>query len=131
MGKLAMLSRARRADEAKKPAVALSRKLQRFYAEHAVSKFQRAKVSEIRAMYQEKQQGLDVAHNIASSKLSEEYMYFELEYLQTSQRMKKEGDGYEPFHHDMRALWSPAFYKWVGRKMDAFFSILKPYGQEN
>ncbi len=106
-----------RAEEAKKPAVVLSRKIQRFYAQNLVSKWQKDKCAEIRAMYMEKQQGLDVAHNIASSKLSEEYMAYELEYLEISNRLKVQGDGYQPFHKDIRALISPAFYKWVGRQL--------------
>ena len=93
MGNISRLSRARRADEAKKPAVALSKKLQQFYATHMVSTWQREKVGEIRAVYQDKQDQLDAGHDIASSQLSQEYMAFELEYLETSHRLKKENGG--------------------------------------
>lgn len=116
-----------RAEEARKPAVALSKRIQQFYATHVVSEWQRQKVSEIREDYQEKQRGLDVAHNIASSKLSEQYMEFELEYLETSHRLK-ERDGGEPFHHDVRRFVSPAFYKSIGRKVSGFFNT--EHGQE-
>ena len=121
MGRISRLSRAIRADEARRPAVAISKKIQGFYATHMVSEWQREKVAEIREDYQEKQRGLDVAHNIASSKLSEQYMQFELEYLETSDRLK-ERDGGEPYHHDMRRFISPAFYGSIGRRVSAFFN---------
>mgnify|MGYP001577533623 FL=1 len=111
MGHISRLSRARRADEAKKPAVALSKKLQQFYATHMVSTWQREKVGEIRAVYQDKQDQLDAGHDIASSKLSEEYMAFELEYLETSDRLKTENGGQEPYHKDFRRFVSPAFWR--------------------
>lgn len=116
-----------RAEEARKPAVALSKRIQQFYASHVVSQWQRDKVAEIREDYQEKQRGLDVAHNIASSKLSEQYMEFELEYLTISDRLK-ESDGGKPYHHDFRRFVSPAFYKSVGRKVSGFFNT--EHGQE-
>lgn len=116
-----------RAEEARKPAVALSKRIQQFYATHLVSAWQRQKVQEIRDDYQEKQKGLDVAHNIASSKLSEQYMAFELEYLETSDRLK-ERDGGEPYHHDFRRFVSPAFYKGIGRRVSGFFNT--EHGQE-
>lgn len=111
-----------RAEEARKPAVALSKRIQEFYATHLVSQWQRDKVQEIRNDYQEKQRGLDVAHNIASSKLSEQYMDFELEYLVTSDRLKEGNGGYEPYHRDIRRFVSPAFYKGVGRSIAGFFA---------
>src|SRR3990167_5625909 len=113
MGRISKLSRAMRANEAKKPAVALSKKLQQFYASHMVSLWQREKVNEIRAVYQDKQDGLDAAHDIASSQLSEEYMAFELEYLETSQRMKDENGGQEPYHKDFRRFVSKAFWQQI------------------
>lgn len=100
-----------RAEEAKKPAVALSKRLQQFYATHMVSTWQKDKVNEIRAVYQDKQDGLDAAHDIASSKLSEEYMQFELEYLETSHRLKDGNGGQEPYHRDFRRFISPAFWR--------------------
>jgi|CXWL01.1.fsa_nt_gi cation transport regulator ChaB len=111
MGNISRASRARRAEEAKKPAVALSKKLQQFYASHMVSTWQREKVQEIRDVYKDKQDGLDAAHDIASSKLSEEYMAFELEYLEKSQEMKTENGGQEPYHRDFRRFVSPAFWR--------------------
>ena len=113
MGRISSLSRARRAEEAKKPAVALSKKLQQFYGSHMVSDWQRQKVQEIRDVYKDKQDGLDAAHDIASSKLSEEYMQFELEYLETSDRMKTENGGQEPYHKDFRRFVSPAFWRQI------------------
>ena len=111
MGSRSKLSRAMRAEEAKKPAVALSKKIQQFYATHMVSAWQREKVEEIRAVYKDKQDGLDAAHDIASSQLSEEYMAFELEYLEKSQEMKTENGGQEPYHKDFRRFVSPAFWR--------------------
>lgn len=122
-----MLSRAMRADRQKKPAIALSQKLGDFYASRTVSTWQKQRIEDIRDVYKEKQQGLDVAHNIASSKLAEEYMGFELEYLETSDRLK-ERDGGEPYHHDWRAVYSRAFWRAMGRKASGFFSTL--HGQE-
>lgn len=100
-----------RAEEAKKPAVALSKKLQQFYATHMVSTWQKQKVQEIRDDYQDKQNGLDAAHDIASSNLSEQYMAFELEYLETSHRLKDANEGQEPYHKDIRRFISPAFWR--------------------
>src|SRR3990167_787768 len=100
MGSRSYISRSMRAEEAKKPAVALSKKLQQFYATHMVSEWQRKKVTEIRAVYQDKQDALDAGHDIASSQLSQEYMAFELEYLETSDRLKTENGGQEPYHKD-------------------------------
>lgn len=76
-----------------------------------VSVWQKEKVGEIRAVYQDKQNALDAAHDIASSGLSQEYMQFELEYLETSQRMKTENGGQEPYHKDFRRFVSGAFWK--------------------
>ena len=100
-----------RAEEAKKPAVALSKKLQQFYATHMVSLWQKGKVQEIRDDYQLKQTKLDEAHDIASSNLSEEYMAFELAYLETSHRLKEENGGQEPYHKDIRRFVSPVFWR--------------------
>jgi len=97
--------------EAKKPAVALSKKLQQFYASHMVSLWQKEKINEIRAVYQDKQNGLDAAHDIASSNLSEQYMEFELAYLETSHRLKDENGGQEPYHKDFRRFVSVPFWR--------------------
>lgn len=126
MGRISQLSRALRSDRARIPAVALSKKLQKFYSSHFVSDWQRKKIQEIRDVYQEKQKGLDAAHDVASSKLSEEFMAFELEYLEVSDRLKEKGDGHEPFHNDVRAVVSPAFYKKIGRGIKSLFN----YGQK-
>ena len=114
MGSRSKLSRAMRAEEAKKPAVALSKKIQQFFATHMVSTWQKQKIQEIRDDYQEKQAKLDAAHDIASSNLSEQYMAFELEYLETSHRLKDENGGREPYHKDIRRFISPVYWKQLG-----------------
>ena len=98
----------------------LSKELQHFYANHFMSPWQKGKVGEIRAMYEHKQKGLDRAHDVASSRLSEEFMQFELDYIMASDQFKKDNPGKEWAPSGIKGLFSKAF--WVnlvrtGRKM--------------
>lgn len=109
---LKQLSAERRRSGARKAA----KGLEQWYRSNFVSAWQKERVQGIREMYEEKQRGLNAAHDIASAQLSEEFMAYELEFLQTSDRLKGEHEGMEPFHHDIRALWSKAFYRWLFKK---------------
>lgn len=95
----------------------MSAAVQRFYESHLVSQWQRDKVSEIRALYEHKQKQLDREYNIASTRLSADFMEYELQYLETSNRLKNEGGGKEPYHKDARRFLSRAFWKGVKDKM--------------
>lgn len=55
------------------------------------------KVNEVRADYEEKQKGLDQAHDIASSEMSDVYMQFELDYLNASHAFREKNPG-EEYH---------------------------------
>ena len=98
-----------RAERARNPAHKLSQKIGAFYASHAVSPWQKERVTEIRNMCDEKIAGLAAAHDIAAARVFEEYMEFELEYLETSDRLKKENGGVEP----TRGLFAGAL-RWFG-----------------
>lgn len=101
MGYLGKMHRALKAERQRSAAYKLSRALQEFYASHLVSKWQRDRVNEIRALYEDKRKDLDIAHDHACSRLSEEFMEFELEYLKASDTFKEENEGAEmPFNVD-------------------------------
>ncbi len=89
------MHRALKAERQRSAAYKLSRALQEFYASHMVSKWQRDRVNEIRALYEDKQKDLNIAHDHACSRLSEEFMDFELEYLRVSDKFKEENEGEE------------------------------------
>jgi hypothetical protein len=95
MGALKKLNRAINADKARLRNIRLSKDITKWYAEHPLSAWQKQKVEEIRADYEEKQKALDQAHDIASSDLSDVYMEFELEYLKTSHRFREDNPGKE------------------------------------
>ena len=100
----------RRAEERKTAAYKMSRKLQEFYASHLVSEWQRKEVDIIHADYEEKQKNLDIAHDHASSRLSENFMQFELDYLMASQEYKEENPGMQLAPAGMKGLFSRAFW---------------------
>ena len=105
-----------RAERARDPAHKLNVKLQDFYAGHAVSIWQRERVSEIRAMCDEKLAGLSAAHDMAAAQVFTEYMEYELEYLETSHRLKSGNGGAEPYHADYRRFFSKAFWQRHGAR---------------
>lgn len=109
----------------------LSRDIQRFYAEHPLSPWQKQKITEIREDYKDKQKILNKAHDLASMELSHRYMEFEIEYLRVSDRLKEENGGREPYHKDIRRFVSIAFWRtqWiVGRTRLA--TLFMTYGKE-
>lgn len=93
MGHIGRLSRALRADKAKLRNVRLSREIEIWYATHPLSPWQKQKVTEVREAYAVQQKNVDMAHNIASSELSDMYMEFELEYLKKSHEFREANPG--------------------------------------
>lgn len=95
----------------------MSSAVQRFYESHLVSPWQKEKVNEIRGLYEYKQKNLDREYNIASTKLSAEFMEFELQYLETSDRLKQGNEGKEPYHKDGRRFLSRAYWSQIKDKL--------------
>ena len=91
--------------------VELSAKLSQFYSSNFVSPWQRKGVDVIRKDYEEKLQKLSVAHDIAASKLSDEYMKFELDYLWASREFKKDNPGQEMDGIGRAGVFSGAFWR--------------------
>ncbi|MEK7068562.1 MAG: hypothetical protein AAB964_01970 [Patescibacteria group bacterium] len=108
----------------------LSKELQHFYANHFLSPWQKTKIGEIRALYEHKQKGLDRAHDIASSRLSEEFMQFELDYAFASDQFKKENPGKEWAPSGIKGLLSKAFWVNLVRKGRELGVNLVGHGKE-
>ena len=102
MGLAKMMSRGFRNERAKTRAYKLSREIQTFYASHFVSKWQRDRVDDIRKLYEERQKDLQLAHDHACSRVSEEFMQLELDYLMTSNSFKE-----KPENVGQEMTWSP------------------------
>lgn len=92
---LKKLNRSMKAERQRTLAYKLSKQISEFYATNAVSPWQKERVSDIRKLFQEKEHDLAVAHDHAVSRLSEQFMEFELDYLRASQQFKVTNPGEE------------------------------------
>ena len=111
MGILKSLNRWRKKELTKVRAYGLAKELTLFYERHFVSPWQKSKVDEIRAMYEVKQKNLGKAYDIASSRLSEEFMMYELEYLRASESFKKDNPSKEWVPDGVRGYLTKAFWR--------------------
>lgn len=102
MGFTRSYNRSLRNARAKTRAYKLSREIQTFYASHFVSKWQRDRVDDIRKLYEEREKDLALAHDHACSRVSEEFMQLELDYLMTSNSFKE-----KPENVGQEMTWSP------------------------
>lgn len=114
MGFLGKFNRALKAEKARTRAYKLSRGLQEFYASHFFSTWQRKQVDIIHKDYEEKQKELDVARDHASSRLSENFMQFELDYLMASDEYKEQNPGMQLHESGVKGLFSRAFWHNLG-----------------
>lgn len=111
MGYLAKLNRGRKKELAKARAYQLSKELQRFYSTHTFSTWQQERVKEIRALYEARLKDLEVAHDHAASRCSEEFMQFELDYALASDAFKEKNPGMEWTPSGVKGLFAKAFWK--------------------
>ena len=110
MGILRKLNQRAKAEKQKGKAYKLSKSLQEFYAKHLVSAWQRGRVDDIRKMYEWKQNQLDAAHDFSSSRLSEEFMQYELDYLYASDQFKQDNPGMEWHPKGIKGVFKKAFW---------------------
>ena len=109
------MARGFRNERAKTRAYKLSRDLQTFYATHFVSVWQRERVADIRKLFEKRIKDLEMAHDHAASRTSEEYMQLEVDYLVASDQFKEKNPGEE-------MTWSPG--TGMGIMARAFFKNL-------
>ncbi len=112
------LTKYRKEKLAAQKAYQLSKALQEFYSSHPLSIWQKEKVDEIRNRYKLKQKELNVAHDIASSRLSEAFMQFELDYLYASEEYRKENPGMEWHTSGIKGLFTKAFWANLSKKAE-------------
>jgi hypothetical protein len=119
MGIARQIGQWRRSEKAKTRGYKLSKELQLWYGNHYVSPWQQGKINEIRALYEKRQQDLARAHDYSASRLSEEFMQFELDYLFTSDKFKADNPGKEWAPTGVRGIFYKAFWKNLMKKADA------------
>ncbi len=90
--------------------IELSEKLTKFYATHMLSPWQREEVDKIRKTYEEKNAELAMAHDVASSRLSDRFMQFELDWLVMSNDFKENNPGKEWHPSGLKGVFSRAFW---------------------
>jgi hypothetical protein len=119
MGKLRDLNRGFKKERARTRAFQLSKSLQEFYANNLVGATQRDEVGDIRRAFEHAMEQLNVAHDHATSRISEQYMQFELDYLRASQEWKVNNPGMEWHREGIRGVFAGAFWRNMARRAGA------------
>lgn len=101
MGYLKKIGRHYRNERVKTRAYNLSKQLSEWYATHPVAPWQTQRAQDIRDLYEKRVKDLELAHDHAASRTSEEYMQLELDYLMASHEFRNKN----PQSSEMP--WSP------------------------
>lgn len=129
MGILHKVNQKLKAEEKKKKAYQLSKALQEFYESHLISQWQQGEINKIRKDYEEKQKALNIAHDIASSQLSEQFMQFELDYLYSSDEFKKDNPGINGSVRGIKNIFKKEFWGNLKTRLKNLTSSIEPNGE--
>lgn len=115
-----MLSRYDHNERARSRAYKLSREIQHFYANHMMAPWQHSRIGEIRALYEAAQKKLAKAHDLGSSRISEEFMQLELDTLFAMEQFRENNPGQEWHPDGIRGFFYKAFWKNIYKRMSDY-----------
>lgn len=118
-----------RAHRARNANVRLTEQLTEFYGTHPISKWQQDEIDKIRKAYEEKNRDLAIAHDIASSRLSDKFMQLELDYIRGSHEFKEKNPGLQWVPSGIDGFFSSAFWYNLRQRAKSL-GVQFTYGQE-